>query len=117
VHGEITAELPDADQTTVKTPQSPWTDGIALFSYRGAYRRGENSEFRFGYDSVSDLGIGSQVGKCVGGVKYRGYSSSSRQTIRFNVELKTPDSVEGQYESQSPADRGSFVMRRLAKNA
>jgi hypothetical protein len=114
VHGEITAELPDAGTGTGTGATEAWKEGVAVFGYRGAYRNGERSEFRFGYDGADGqeigIGIGGQVGKCVA---FKGRSNVTRQTIRFTVELKTTGVLKGHYESSSPEDSGSFVMRSL----
>jgi hypothetical protein len=94
VRGEITAELP--------TQAQAGTEGFVVFSYRGAVRNGEWSEFGLSYG-----GIG-RAGKCVA---FKGHSNVTRQTIWFTVELKTPDTIRGRYKTSSPEDRGSFVMR------
>ena len=111
VHGDISGELPEE---TSPHGANGWKEGVATFGYKGVYRRGERSEFRFGYDGDAgeEIGIGSQAGKCVG---FKGHSQVSRQTIRFTVELKTPDTIEGRYESRAPEDRGTFVMRKSEK--
>jgi hypothetical protein len=115
VHGEITAELPTRAQAGPGTgAKEAWKEGVAVFGYRGAYRNGERSEFRFGYDGADGIGMGEQVGKCVA---FKGRSNVTRQTIRFTVELKTPGVIKGHYESSSPEDSGSFVMRSLTSES
>jgi hypothetical protein len=101
VHGVILVSLPDDISQTYQS--------IATMRYDGAYRKGETSQFSFGYIGPSAIGKGYQQGLRV---VFEGFCIASRQEITFHAEEVSDTTVRGTYVSMSPSDRGTFNLQR-----
>ena len=100
VHGEIHVILPANIKNTV--------DAEARLTYKGFYRHGQTSVFKFSYGN--EEGSGNQVGYLG---NFKGGNVATNQTIRFNITMMTETGIYGNYESSNPRDQGTFSIQRL----